>query len=353
MAVDPQTVKRILIINLAFIGDVLLSTPVARALGEAFPGAAIDMMVIPLTAPLARHNPYINDVIEYDKRGQHKKIGELLKLVGQVRARRYDLAVTTNFAPRGAMLAWAAGIPTRVGYDAQHAGLFLTHTASAKRVVIRHEAENYLDVLKPLGVTTADTSLALDIDPRDTAALGDKVRRRPGKKLVLICPAGSYPHKSWTTQGYAALIQALTPEADCCLVGGKAEEALLAKINQETGEAAQVFPGALTLGELAALTKEADLMVTVDTAPLHIAQAVGTPVVALFGPTDPHVWGPRGPRDIVLQAPTDCSPCWGRAACGDNRCINALSADRVISAAQALLGEVHCAETGCPHPHLQ
>lgn len=353
MVVDPKTVRRILIINLAFIGDVLLSTPVARALSGAYPGAAIDLMVIPLTAPLARRNPYINDVIEYDKRGKHKKIGELLKLVGQVRARRYDLAVTTNFAPRGAMMAWAAGIPVRVGYDAQHAGWFLTHAASAKRTVIKHEAENYLDVLKPLGISTADTSLALTVAPQDAAAIGGKVRRRPGKKLVLICPAGSYPQKSWTLQGYAALIRALAPTADCCLVGGKAEGPLLTRINQEAGETAQVFPGTLTLGELAALTQEADLVVTVDTAPLHIAQAVGTPVVALFGPTDPRVWGPRGPRDIVLQAPADCSPCWGRAACSDNRCINLLSADRVIAAALALLGEIPNGETGCPHPHLQ
>jgi predicted lipopolysaccharide heptosyltransferase III len=337
MNVDSNNRQRILIINLAFIGDVLLSTPVARALSTAYPGAAIDMMVIPLTAPIARGNPYISDIIEYDKRGKHKKIRELLSLIGQMRARRYDLAVATNFAPRGAMIAWASGIPVRAGYDAQHAGLFLTHTAGSKRATVRHEAENYLDVLGPLGITTADTSLAFTIDPLDAAALGGKVRRSPGKKLVLICPAGSYPHKSWTNQGYAALIQALSPVADCCLIGGQAEGPLLEQINRSAAEAAQVFPGTLTLGELAALTKEADLVVTVDTAPLHIAQAVGTPVVALFGPTDPQIWGPRGPRDIVLQAPAECSPCWGRAACNDNKCLAAIDSATVTKAAQDIL----------------
>jgi predicted lipopolysaccharide heptosyltransferase III len=351
MAVDRKNFKRILIINLAFIGDVLLSTPVARALSAAFPGAAIDMMVTPLTAPIARGNPYIKDVIEYDKRGKHKRFRELLHLIGQVRARRYDLAVATNFAPRGAMLAWAAGIPTRVGYDAQHAGLFLTRAAAAKRTAVRHEAENYLDVLGPLGITTADTSLALAINPLDAAALGGKVRRSPGKKLVLICPAGSYRHKSWTNHGYVALIQALSPVADCCLIGGQAEGPLLEQINRKAADVAQVYPGTLTLGELAALTKEADLVVTVDTAPLHIAQAVGTPVVALFGPTDPRIWGPRGPRDVVLQVPAECSPCWGRAACSDNKCVNLLSADQVTSAALILLGEITDAKTGDPHSH--
>ncbi|HWQ62115.1 MAG TPA: glycosyltransferase family 9 protein [Negativicutes bacterium] len=338
MSVDPASVRRILLINLAFIGDVLLSTPVARALHDAFPGAAIDMMVIPLTAPIARGNPYITDVIEYDKRGQHKRIGELFNLIGRVRARRYDLAVTTNFAPRGAMLAWASGIPVRVGYDAQHAGWFLTYTASARRTVVRHEAENYLDVLKPLGITTADTSLALNIDPRDAAALDGKVSKRPGKKLVLICPAGSYPQKSWTVGGYAALVKELAPDADCCLIGGKAEGPLLAEINRSADGMAQVLPGTLTLGELAALVKKADLVVTVDTAPLHIAQAVGTPVVALFGPTDPRIWGPRGPRDVVLQAPAECSPCWGRTACNDNKCLATIDARTVTKAVWDRLG---------------
>ncbi len=352
MSVDPQSIKSILIINLAFIGDVLLSTPVARALRQAYPAAAIDMMTIPLTAPLARGNPYINDVIEYDKRGQHKKVGALFALIGQVRTRRYDIAVTTNFAPRGAMLAWAAGIPVRAGYDAQHAGWFLTHAASARRQNIRHEAENYLDVLKPLGITTADTSLALAVDPRDAAALAGKVRRSMGKKLVLICPAGSYPQKSWTVAGYAALVRQLAPQVDCCLIGGKAEGPLLAAINLAAGGAAQELPGTLTLGELAALVKEADLVVTVDTAPLHIAQAVGTPVVALFGPTDPRIWGPRGPRDIVLQEPADCSPCWGRTACADHKCMNTLDAGRVLAAVQAMLGETGNAETGRTYPHI-
>ncbi len=337
MSANRPSVRRILLINLAFIGDVLLSTPVARALSQAYPAAAIDMMTVPLTAPLARGNPYINDVIEYDKRGKHKKIGALLALIREVRARRYDLAVTTNFAPRGAMLAWAAGIPVRVGYDRQHAGWFLTHVASSRRPVIRHEAENYLDVLRPLGITTADTSLALTVDPRDAAALSGKVRRSAGKKLVLICPAGSYPQKSWTAEGYSSLIRRLAPKADCCLIGGKAEGPLLAAINRASGGAAQELPGTLTLGELAALVKEADLVVTVDTAPLHIAEAVGTPVVALFGPTDPRIWGPRNAHATVLQAPADCSPCWGRTSCKENRCMTNITVEAVEKAVGDIL----------------
>ncbi len=337
MTNDLQDVKRILIINLAFIGDVLLSTPVARALRGAFPQAEIDMLVMPLTVPIARGNPYIDNVLAYDKRGRHKKIGELLKLIADLRRRRYDLAVTTNFAPRGAMLAWAAGIRERVGYDAQHAGWFLTRAASSCRPVARHEAENYLDVLKPLGITTEDTSLALTVDPAADEAMRHKVPLEADKPVVLICPVGSYPQKSWTTAGYAELIGSLTPRAQCFLIGAAKEEGQLIAINAAAGQQAAVLAGALSLGELAALIAAAALVVSVDTGPMHMAVALGTPVVALFGPTDPAKWGPRGPRDVVLTQQVDCSPCWGRTDCSDCRCMNTIDAAAVIAAVDKLL----------------
>lgn len=337
MEIDHKSIKRILIINLAFIGDVLLSTPVARALRQKYPDARIDMLVIPLAAPVARGNPYVDDVLEYDKRGKHKNTRELWRLIRQLRTRRYDLAVATNFALRGALLAWASGIRYRAGYDAQHAGFFLTHTASPLRPVLRHEAENHLDVLEPLGIHTDDTSLALRIYPQDEASLHNKVNRDKTKPLVLICPVGSYRQKSWTTDGFAEFIRAIAPSADCYLIGSTAEAAQLAEINAASGNLAGMLPGTLTLGELAAFLAEAKLLVTVDTGPMHIANAVGTPVVALFGPTDPAKWGPRGPKDIILEKQVECRPCWGRTPCSDYRCLNTLGAGEVVAAVRTLL----------------
>lgn len=339
MEADHKAIKRILIINLAFIGDVLLSTPVARALRQTYPGAVIDMLVIPLAAPIARGNPYIDGVLEYDKRGKHKKARELWGLVRQLRCRRYDLAVSTNFALRGAVLAWMSGIRYRAGYAAQHAGWFLTHTASRHRPVVRHEAENHLDVLKPLGIFTDDTSLAFKVDPVDVMSLQNKVKRDMAKPLAVICPVGSYRQKSWTTAGVAEFIGAIAPSAECFLIGARSDAAELAEINAAAGDLAGMLPGTLTLGELAAFLAEAKFLLTVDTGPLHIANAVGTPVIALFGPTDPVKWGPRGPRDIVFEKSVECRPCWGRTGCDDNRCLNTLESGDVIAAARRLLGE--------------
>lgn len=337
MSTELKNINRILIINLAFIGDVLLSTPIARALREKYPDAVIDMLVIPVAEGIAKLNPYIQSVYVYDKKGRHRKLREALRMVASLRQNRYDLTVVTNFAMRGAMVARAIGARYRLGYDAQHAGWFLTHAASSKRTEVKHEAENQLAVLQPLGLTTDDTSLVLRISDEDKRTVCSKVHHSPGKPLVLICPAGSYERKSWTIDGYSKLIHELAGEADCCLIGGKAEQALLQQINQNADTKAQVFAGSLSLGELAVLVSMADLLISVDTAPLHIAQAVHTPVIALFGPTNPKTWGPRGEHDIILYHPTDCSPCWGKGLCEERRCMDSIEVAEVVNATKSII----------------
>lgn len=333
----PPDIHKILIINLAFIGDVILSTPVARALRETYPQAVIDMLVVPVTAGIAELNPYINTVHVYDKKGRHRNWRYAFQLVKKLRTIQYDMVVCTNFALRGAILAWLIGAPYRAGYDAQHGKWFLTHAASARRTVIRHEAENYLDVVKPLGISTSDTSLRLTIAEEDRLAIKQQVVRSPGKPLVLICPAGSYKRKSWTQDGYRRLIRELAPFVDIGLIGGQAEKAYLGELNRMSGNLAQVYGGVFDLRQLAAFINAANLLISVDTAPLHIAQAVGTPVIVLFGPTDPAVWGPRGEKDVVFYSKVHCAPCWGKSADCDHRCMVAIEPDDVVRKAKEML----------------
>lgn len=337
MNLDNASIKKILVINLAFIGDVILVTPVTRGLRENYPHAAIDMLVIPAAAPIAELNPYIDDVMVYDKRGKHKKMSSLWSLIRGLRTKKYDLTISTNFALRNAMVAWSTGAPYRVGYDAQHANWFLTHVVSAIRTQYRHEVENQLDVLSPLGIKVQDTSLQLKVGKEDTNYLQKVLKRTPGRKLVVICPAGSYQRKSWGTKGYAQFVQEISQVADCCLIGGKAEANLLEEINEGSCNVAQVFAGNLTLGQVTALLKRADLLLSVDTGPLHIGQAVGTPTLGLFGPTDPGIWGPRGSEDYVIYRPVECSPCWGKGECRGHRCMTTILPEEVIKMAMTML----------------
>jgi predicted lipopolysaccharide heptosyltransferase III len=328
-------IKKILVINLAFIGDVLLTTPVCRGLRATYPNATIDMLVIPLTEQVAVGNPYVNRVIVYDKRGRHKHFGALCALIGRLRREHYDLSLAMNFAVRGALLAWASGVKRRVGYDRQHAPWFLTDIADSSREQIRHETENHLAILKPLQISSNDTSLVFKVKASDRESLSHKVffTERPA---LAVCPFGSYPKKSWNTDRYGQLIQKLTDTYQCFLLGSNGERAGLEEIAAKSGKSVPVLGGNLTLGELAALLQQVKLLITVDTGPMHLANAVGTPVVALFGPTDPRIWGPRGKYDQVIQAKSKCSPCWGKGECPGRHCMEKIELSDVEKAVRAI-----------------
>lgn len=337
MQIEHARIRKILYINLAFLGDLILSTPTVRALRKQYPQAQIDLLVTPWAAPAAQGNPYADNVLLYDKRGVHKNIKNLWHLLRQLRSENYDLAITANFAIRGAVLAWLIGACYRIGYGARHAGVFLTHKVSADRTVIRHETENQLGILAPLGITTQDTSLSFRINPVDVQSLHAKIVINNQRPVVILCPYGRHPLNQWTPEGYTSLIKQLSDIADCYLIGGNAEAALLAAINAAAGNVAEIAAGILTIGEMAAFFQEASLLITVDTGPMHIAGAVGIPILALFGRSDPRVWGPRGTNDVVLQKKLDCVPCIIPRECAHHRCMKELSVAIVLETARKML----------------
>jgi len=330
-----KNAKNILVIDLAFIGDVILATPVMRALKAAYPAARLTMLTVPLTAPVAAMDPFVDEVLVYDKRGRHKGFFGMLAMGRQLKARGFDLAVCMNFAVRGAVVAWLAGIPNRLGYDAQHAGLFLTLVQRHERDGVKHEALNHLEVLRPLGLGTEDTSLVLTAPTAAQASLAAKRQRyeMPEQGYLVLCPFGSYAKKNLSLGLAAHLVRHWSLRRSVYLIGGPAGAAGLERIVKTAGlPLTQVLAGTLTLPELAAFLGRADCLVTVDTGPLHIAQAVGCRTIAVFGPTDPVVWGPRGTHDVILYKKMDCSPCWGKGDCTENVCIGNISAGEIIRA---------------------
>ena len=337
MEFDRERIKRILVINLAFIGDVILSGPAIRALKETYPHARIDILTVPVAAPIARLVPYVDRVFEYDKRGKHKNVLELWRLVKGLRAEKYDLSVSMNFALRASLVAWAAGATYRLGYNAQHASMFLTHVASSDRSKIRHESENYLALLKPLGIEAGNAQLELKLTPEALQRVQKKVAWDEHQPLIIICPFGRNPLNCWAEEGYAEVIRRLAGVASCILIGGKVEKARLEKIRTLSGVDVLILAGVLSMEELAALMKQADLVITVDTGPLHIAGGVGTPILGLFSRSDYRVWGPRGTRDKVLHNKVECWPC-NKWECNNGLlCMRDWTADKIIDVAIGML----------------
>ena len=334
-----EMIHKILVIDLAFIGDVILATPVMRALKMKYPSAQLTMLTVPLTADIAAMDPYVDDVLIYDKRGQHRGIPGMFRIARMLKRRHFDLAVCMNFALRGAVVTWLAGIPQRLGYDAQHAGWFLTLVQSAVREGVQHETLNHLEVLRPLGIHPdgLDTSLAVQLPDAARISLKRKQERLgiPDEGYMVLCPLGSYEKKNLSLAVAAHLVRHWSQRQAVYLIGGPGESAQLDKIAQMAGlPLTQVLAGTLTLPELAVFLQTAACLVSVDTGPMHVAQAVGCATVAVFGPTDPAIWGPRNPGSVILYKQWDCSPCWGRGACQTNECIAAVGAMEILRAVE-------------------
>lgn len=343
MLIPAELVHKILMINIAHIGDIVLSTPTTRALKTFLPHADIDMLVSTPQGEAACHNPYVNNVIFYDIDNWQRDRVKLLKLIQSLRNQKYDLALSSRYGSADPMLAWLSGAVYRAGFD-MNGSKYLTHSVPSLSPGIKHESESQLEILSTLGVTPAGTHIEFSVSAGEEASLDRKLPYLPRKRLplVVLCPFSDDSQKNWTHSGYSSVLQTLAEFTDCFLIGTCRQRSALDAINTSAGNVANVLGGSLSLGELGALIKKADLLITVDTGPLHIAQAFQTPVLALMGPTDPRVWGPRKLFDIVLNQPMPCSPCWHkeeaiRSSCRDNECMRRIQPADVIQSAAGIL----------------
>lgn len=323
MILKQSEIKNILVMNLESTSEVILSTPLTRALSAAYPEAKITMLTVALSGAIAELNPYVDRVMIYDKKGEHRGLFGMLEIVGNIRREKFDLAICMNLAVRGAIVAWAAGIPFRAGYDTQYAKLFLTHTVSAANDRIQHQTINHLQVLSSLGITTEDTSLTVAMDEKLEKVMIATLHLNTDKPIVAFCPVNAQNQRKSVSQAKAAeIIGRLAEKVNIYLIGGLAEKPALLTLAELSGLGTdKIFAGVLNLKEVAVFIKQAQVMISIDAGTMHIAQALKVPVVALFGPTDPLVYGPCGNYDVVLTHKSTCMPCTSKDACMYNRCI--------------------------------
>jgi heptosyltransferase-2 len=328
-----------LVVQTAFLGDVVLTTPLLDALAAR--DGPVDVVTTPAAAPLLETHPAVRRVIVYDKRGTDRGLGALLRLARALGAAGYAAAYLPHRSLRTAVLAWLARIPRRVGFADGWRPLY---TEARPRPRAGHEADRLL-ALADAQAGPARPSLALTAADRVAVDgfLGAHGVRAP---FVALAPGAIWGSKRWP--GYRALAARLAPHLGVVTVGGpedaaRAEEVVAAA--RAAGGAAANGCGALTLRQAAEAIRRAAALVTNDSAPLHLAQAVGTPTVAIFGPTVPAFgFGPRGPRDRVVEvAGLACRPCSAhgppRCPLGHHRCMREVSVDAVLAAlAQAGLG---------------
>ena len=330
----PDRPTAVLVIQTAFLGDVVLTTPLLGALAERY--GPVDVVATPAAAPLLEGHPAVREVIRYDKKGRDAGLGGLRRLGATLRARGYARAFLPHRSWRSATLALLARVPQRTGFADSPAAI--TYTTRVARARAGHEVERLLALAGRGRGDSPPVSLALTAE--DEAAADRWLAERgvpPG--FIVVAPGSIWGTKRWPY--YPALAASL--EGPIVVVGGPEDVALAREVVAAAPGRSWSAAGELSLRGSAAVIRRARALVTNDSAPLHLATAVGTPVVAIFGPTVPEQgFGPRGPHSLALgHAGLRCRPCsaHGPAVCplGHHRCMRELPAATVVEAVSAVV----------------
>jgi len=317
----------VLVIQTAFLGDVVLTTGLLSYLAER--AGPVDVVTTPAAAPLLETHPAVRRTVGYDKRGADRGVGGLVRLAGRLRREAYARAYLPHRSIRSATLARLAGVPERIGFTGSPGSW--TYTRRIPRPEGGHEAERILALAEPEPGSVATVSLGLTEEDRRRAAEW-LVAKGLGPGFVAMAPGSIWGTKRWP--GYAGLAAAL--DRPVVIVGGPEDRVLAESVAAAAPGRAHVAAGELPLRVTAALLEKARVLVTNDSAPLHLASAVGTRVVAVFGPTVPAFgFGPRGSTDRIVEHGTlPCRPCssHGPPVCplGHHRCMREISVERVL-----------------------
>lgn len=350
-------VSRVLVTKLRHHGDVLLASPVLSVLKRALPHAAIDALVYRETAPMLERHPALATLFTIDRapRGRFARLADDIGLLRRLRANRYDLLVHLTEHPRGLVLALLAHprfAVTREPAKARWAWrLGFTHFYPWPKGRSRHTVETNLDALRRIGIVPDERDKRLTIVPsrEDEARIDAELARLALARgaFVQIHPGSRWLFKAWEPQRMADVAHMLVQRGLPVILTGAPDErerALVAEVMGAIPAPARerVFDltGRLSLSELAALTARACLFVGVDSAPMHIAAATGTPIVVLFGPSDEQEWGPWQVVHRVVAAPEfPCRPCRNDGCGGSKRseCLASLPVARVVAAIDEVL----------------
>ena len=334
--------KKILIRSTNWIGDAIMTTPAVRTIRENFPAAEITLLAYPWVADIFTACPHVDRVMLYDKKGRHKGLAGMWRLGRELAAQRFDMAILLQNAFSAAVLALLAGIPVRAGYRRDGRGLLLTHgVAIRKSTRARHQVYYYQEMLKDLGLVCGPQELFLALPDSAMAWARDFLAAKAKKPVVGLNPGAAYgPAKRWPADRYAGLAKRLAEEQGATLLvfGTTADAEAAAEIGAAAVGQVHDLTGKTTLAQAMALIGLCDAFVTNDSGLMHVAAALKTPLVAIFGSTDSVATGPFSPKVEVVNKKLPCSPCL-KTHCprNDFACMLEIGVDEVYAATCRLL----------------
>ena len=333
---------RILVKEVNWLGDVVLSLPALRLLRGAYASATLSVLIRQELTGFFDGVDWVDEVIPYTLNGGLEGLGVQRNIVAAIRARRFDLAVIFPNSFRSALWAWLGAVPHRVGYTTDHRRFLLTNHAVPKGSAKNgHQRFYWLGMVSDtLGISAAspDEFHRLEVSERSIARVKEWLashRRNRGAPLIAISPAAAYgPAKEWPLDNYARLIDLLGQQngAECVLLGTLAERPKCQRLALLSQAGALVAAGETDVAEVKALLSLCDGFVGNDSGAMHLAAALGIPAVGIFGSTNPARTGPVGPKAVAIYHPLSCSPCLKRTCKFDHyQCLWGVSPEEVAS----------------------
>ena len=321
MIIDKSQVKRILIITLSNVGDIILTTPVIRTLAVEFPDARIDVMAGPKGKDMFSHDPRIFKFIAYDK---HMPVSEKRRLQLKLKKLKYDLVVDLRNTV----------FPLLIGPK------FRTATIQRFPKHVIHSTEKHLCRIKTLGIKNLEKKSYLHITKEDEEYI-EKLLKESGiaDPVVVVNPGAKSHLKRWDPAFFADVCDALVRECKVNIVftGVAEDEEIVKNVIKNMKNVSYSLVNKTNIRQLGGLLKRARLLVTNDSAPLHLSCAVGTKVLAIFGPTDPRKYGPTGEFDVVINKKLSCSPCESSTCKYNYECMKLISPGDVFDAARIMV----------------
>jgi heptosyltransferase-2 len=342
--------QKILVRATNWIGDGVMSLPALEALRARFPAAEISVVAKPWVGELYQRHPAVNRRIVYDPDGEHRGPGGFWKLVQRLRAERFDAAILFQNAFHAAWMAWCARIPVRLGYARDGRSSLLTEAIEAPSpAAYGHQAYYYQHLLFRAGLIdkpqpVRDIRLTLADAEKAWATKQLEALGLQGPRFLIGLNPGAFfgPAKRWLLDRYASLADHLIGalHADVLIFGSRAERLLAEEIAQAMEHTPTIVAGETTLRQLMALLAQCHLLVSNDSGPMHLAAALGLPLVAIFGSTDERATGPASSRARVVKRQVACSPCGLRVCPIDFRCMKGVSVEDVYGAVARLIKEL-------------
>jgi heptosyltransferase-2 len=348
--IQPEHIKRVVVRGTNWVGDAVMTVPALRELRRVLPHAHITLATRSWAEGLFMDADFLDDLLIYDRRP--RDLRAVIRQTRQWRARRFDLALLLQNAFEAALIASAARIPLRIGYATDGRSRLLTHPLPLPGWRgERHEVFYYLNLVAGLERVLYGAS---DIEEREPQfALGISEARkaqareflsskgvRMNRPLVALCPGSTNSRaKRWPTERYATLADRFIIEADAnvLLIGSPDEIDVSREVALRMHHQPIFLTGQTNLAQVVAILSLADVLITNDTGPAHIAAALNRPTLVIFGPTDPRTTRPFSPVAEIIRRPPDCAPCMLRDCPIDHRCMTAITPDEVFTRASAMM----------------